>query len=135
MKRKIVFGWFLIFAIGLSPFSTACAFAQENENFILGTWRLAGELPKTGGGRSFSWFLEWTFADGNFVQTGYPPLRQEGKYRIVKKEDDKLTLELYEQKGTFGTEDKQIEIVVDKKKLKIDGKADFTRVEKKKQNG
>ncbi|CAN5819364.1 hypothetical protein BH20ACI4_BH20ACI4_17720 [soil metagenome] len=41
-------------------------------------------------------------------------------------------LELYEQSGNFGTEDKQIEIVIDAEKetLKIDGKEGFKRVKK-----
>jgi hypothetical protein len=54
---------------------------------------------------------------------------QKGKYRIVKSEDAKLTLELYEQSGNFGTKDKTIEIQVDRKKgiLNIDGKEGFRR--------
>jgi hypothetical protein len=132
MRKKTLFRLFLIFAIGLSPVLGYSVFAQDSEKFIQGTWRLEGELPKNESGRTFSWFLEWTFSNGAFVQTGYPPLRQEGKYRIVKKESSKLTLELYEQTGNFGTENKQIEIVIDKKKkkLKIDGKTGFTRVKK-----
>lgn len=55
---------------------------------------------------------------------GYPPLSQKGKYRIVKTEDNKLTLKLYEQSGNFGTKDKQIEVIIDteNKMLKIDSK-------------
>ena len=44
--------------------------------YLQGTWRAAGETPDR-----HTWFLEWTFKDGRFKQTGYPPIKQEGKYR------------------------------------------------------
>lgn len=68
--------------------------------------------------------------DGKFSLHGYPPLNQEGRYRITKTEGAKLTLELYEQKGNFGTENSQIEVVIDKHKdkLKIKGQEPFSRV-------
>ena len=95
---------------------------------------MTGELPKDKSGRSRVWFLEWTFAGGKFLQTGYPPIKQEGKYRVVKQSDDKLTLELYEQKGNFGTKDRRVEIVIDEKneRLKIWNQENFSRVENKK---
>ena len=123
-----------IAALGLTPFSSCVISAQDHETFIQGKWRLEGEHPKNESGRAMSWFLEWTFADGKFLQTGYPPIKQEGKYRVVKQSDDKLTLELYEQKGNFGTNDRRIEIVIDKKneRLKIWNQENFSRVENKK---
>lgn len=134
MMRKLLLGLISIAALGLMPFSSCVISAQDDETFIQGKWRLVGEFPKDKSGRSRVWFLEWTFADGKFLQTGYPPIKQEGKYRIVKRDEDKLTLELYEQKGTFGTKDRQIEIVIDKKnkRLKIMKQEGFSRVENKK---
>ncbi|MCY7347350.1 MAG: hypothetical protein LH614_14135, partial [Pyrinomonadaceae bacterium] len=131
MMRKLLLGLISIAALGLMPFSSCVISAQDDETFIQGKWRLVGEFPKDKSGRSRVWFLEWTFADGKFLQTGYPPIKQEGKYRIVKRDEDKLTLELYEQKGTFGTKDRQIEIVIDKKnkRLKIMKQEGFSRVE------
>lgn len=136
MKKSLLFVWFFAFVIGLSACS---AVAQDNSKniskddpagYILGTWRLDGELPPNNTGHGFHWFLEYTFnTHGTFMLTGYPPLMQKGKYRVVKNEDDKLTLELYEQSGNFGTKDKRIEILIDKEKqiLKIDGKEGFKR--------
>src|SRR5918911_5752344 len=83
---------------------------KTEEDFIQGMWRLTGE----NGGRA--WFLEWTFSRGRFDLKGYPPLAQAGKYRIIKVDGHKLTLELYDQKGNFGAETSQIDIVIDKKK-------------------
>lgn len=95
----------------------------ENEKYIQGTWRVTGE----NGGRS--WFLEWTFENGKFKQTGYPPIIQEGKYRVIGETDNKITLELYEQKGTFGDDTRRIEILIDTKtnQLTISGTRGFTR--------
>ncbi len=131
MMRKLLLGLISIAALGLTPFSSCVISAQDHETFIQGKWRLVGEFPKDKSGRSRVWFLEWTFADGKFLQTGYPPIKQEGKYRIVKQDEDKLTLELYEQKGTFGTKDRQMQIVVDREneKLKIENHQGFSRVE------
>ncbi len=44
-----------------------------------------------------------------------------------------MTLELYEQKGNFGTEDRQIEIVIDREneKLKIWDAEGFSRIKTK----
>ena len=126
----IISGLFLLFMIGVTSLS-ACA-QQDNQKSIEGKWRLRGELPGKDGKPGMAWFLEWIFTDGKFLQTGYPPISQKGKYRILKKDGDKLTLELYEQSGNFGTEDKQIEIIIDAEKetLKINGKEGFKRVKK-----
>lgn len=132
--RKLLLNLISIAALVLTPFSSCAISVQGHEKFIQGKWRLVGEFPKDKSGRSRVWFLEWTFAGGKFLQIGYPPLKQEGKYRIVRQEDDKLMLELYEQKGNFGNKDQQIEIVVDRKneKLKIWNQEGFSRVKDKK---
>jgi hypothetical protein len=122
MKTTLI-AFFILFiglyAVAKSPFKAE----DENEKFIQGTWRLTGE----NGGHG--WFLEWTFDHGKFDLKGYPPLYQGGKYRIIKTEGNKMTLELYDQDGNFGTENSQIEIVVDKEKdkLMIKGQGPFER--------
>jgi hypothetical protein len=102
---------------------------DANDDAIQGIWYLSGQLPGQDGKPGLSWFLEWTFDHGKFNLNGYPPLHQEGSYRILKTEGNKLTLELYDQKGNFGTDSSRIEIIVDKAKdeLKIDEKGPFTR--------
>lgn len=103
----------------------ASADRKTNEDFIQGMWRLTGE----NGGHA--WFLEWSFDRGRFELKGYPPLAQDGKYRIIKTEGHKLTLELYDQRGNFGTENSQLELVIDKKKdtLMIKGQGPFKRAQ------
>ncbi len=118
----------LLFLALISLFHVADAsfgVADSDEEFIQGTWRLTGENDGHG------WFLEWTFDHGKFDLKGYPPLYQEGKYRIVKTEENKLTLELYDQKGNFGTENSQVEVVPDKSKdtLMIKGQGPLTRIQ------
>jgi hypothetical protein len=102
---------------------------NTGEKMIQGTWHLEGG----GENKTPRWFLEWTFKDGKFNLDGYPPLHQEGSYRVVKTKGDKLTLELFDQKGNFGTEKSQMEVVLDKKQdmLTIKDKGPFTRVYKK----
>lgn len=115
-------------AIALVLFSVAAPLAlsrrKTQEDFIQGMWRMTGEND------GHAWYLEWTFDRGRFDLKGYPPLAQAGKYRVIKTESDKLTLELYDQKGNFGTDNSRLEVVVDKKKdtLMIKGQGPFTRV-------
>jgi hypothetical protein len=99
----------------------------ENEAFIQGTWRAAG------GDGIRAWFLEWTFADGTFKQTGYPPIVQEGRYKVTSATGDRITLELYDQKGTFGAENRELQILIDKpaEQLTISGTKGFTWIEPK----
>jgi len=115
-----------LFFIALISFSSAPARSSTDadEKLIQGTWRLEGS------NNGHSWFLEWKFEHGKFTLKGYPPLYQEGSYKIVKTDGNKLTIELYEQKGNFGTENSQIEIVINKEKdkLKIKGQEPFSRV-------
>lgn len=108
-----------------SSFTIASSAKKTNEDFIQGMWRLTGE---NGG---YGWVLEWTFDKGRFDLKGYPPLAQGGKYRIVKAAGDKLTLELYDQHGNFGTDNSRIELVIDKKHdtLMIKGQGPFKRTQ------
>ena len=115
----------LLIFFSLVGFSFAPKRAPDSdEKQIQGAWRLTGSNGR------HAWFLEWTFEQGKFTLKGYPPLYREGSYRIIKTEGSKLTLELYDQKGNFGTENSQIEIVIDKDKdkLKIKGQGPFSRV-------
>jgi hypothetical protein len=119
---------FPLAALALILFSAAnvasLSAKKTNEDFIQGMWRLTGQNGMYG------WYLEWAFDRGRFDLKGYPPLAQDGKYRIIKAEGNKLTLELYDQKGNFGTENSQLEVVIDKKKdtLSIKGQGPFARV-------
>jgi hypothetical protein len=101
---------------------------DEAEKFIQGKWRVAGESGIR------AWFLEWTFDNGNFKNLGYPPISQEGKYKILSVNSDKITLEFYDQKGNFGTENTTKEILIDRKadRLTISNTNGFARVVEKK---
>ena len=115
----------------ISPFpAQALPADSRDERMIQGTWRLDGNND------GHAWYLQWKFDRGKFTMIGYPPIHQEGSYRITKTGPGRLTLALYDQKGTFGTEDSEIEIVVDRRKnqLKIKGQGPFARVIEKSNN-
>lgn len=102
------------------------AWSQSTESKIQGTWRLDGTNGKT------PWFIEWTFANGNFTQIAYPPISQKGKYKIIEEKGVQIKLEFLEQTGTFGTENRQIIILIDakRKELTIDRNSGFIRKSK-----
>jgi hypothetical protein len=102
----------------------------EPEKYIQGKWRAAGETDR------HTWFLEWTFDNGSFKQSGYPPITQDGKYKVVNVADNKITLELYDQKGTFGEEKSKVEILInpETKQLTISGMKEFSRVNTEQNN-
>src|SRR5689334_21929551 len=109
--RKVIAIIFILL-VGLLQIAWSANTPQDsNEGFIQGSWRIDGQLPGNGGNR-MSWFQEWKFDQGKFEENGYPPLSQSGSYRVLKSDGDKLTLELYDQKGTFGTENSELQIVV-----------------------
>ena len=123
---KLILSLLFVALIGFS-FAPARA-TDSDEKFIQGTWRLEG----SNGGHS--WYLEWKFTpEGKFTLEGYPPLFQAGSYRLTKTGPGTLALELYDQKGNFGTENSQIEIVMDRRKdeLKIKGQGPFSRAKVK----
>ena len=121
--RRLVVRWIWAFAV-------AFHYNGENEKYIQGAWRVDGANGKN------SWFLQWAFDNGNFKQTGYPPITQEGKYRVVSNSGDKLTLELYEQKGTFGDETRKIEILINRaeSQLTISSTKGFKRIGERQNN-
>ncbi|HKQ99787.1 MAG TPA: hypothetical protein VJT09_03890 [Pyrinomonadaceae bacterium] len=109
----------------VSPSLAPARFADSrDEKLIQGTWRLDGNND------GHAWYLQWKFDHGKFTMIGYPPLRQEGSYRITKTGPGTLVLALYDQRGNFGTEDSEIGIAVDRRKdqLKIKGQGPFARV-------
>ena len=101
-----------------------------NEQFVQGAWRAAGNLGNEEEA-SHAWFLEWKFENGSFEQTGYPPITQKGKYEVLDDRDDLLRLRLYDQEGTFGKDERTIEIRIDREQgtLAIDRTVGFTRLE------
>ena len=124
---KIFFAFILLLAIACS--SIFGLMNNENEKFIQGKWQVAGE-HMSNSGESHTWFLEWEFENGRFIQNGYPPILQEGNYKIIESKDNTLKLKLYRQNGTFGEKDSELIIVIDREKenLRIDGKNQFTKV-------
>ncbi len=110
-------------AILLIPLLVACGPADPNEKFIQGTWTASGAIDD-----GHAWFLDWTFKDGSFEVTGYPPLHQTGKYQIVSSDGDTLTLKLTDQQGDWPTDDREMTIFIDtaNETLKIDNQGPFT---------
>jgi hypothetical protein len=104
--------------------------SSQNEGFLQGSWRLAGE-HKEEDGASRAWFLEWKFENGRFEQKGYPPILQKGAFKVVSDKDDRLLLRLSDQEGTFGKKEREIEIVIHRAagEIDIDRSAGFQRLE------
>lgn len=138
MNMKLLTPWPLV-AVALSALTPARLVAadgvpaanQTPAQRLLGTWHIDGYADQKA--RRGRWFLEWTFADGKFKEDGYPPLEQSGSYRVLSSQGNKLTLELYAQKGTFGSKNGRLDIAVDPKQdqLKIGTNGPFKRVKPK----
>jgi len=108
----------------------ACSAVQPitpdtNAQFIQGQWSYSEDL---GGGLAS--VLTWDFRAGHFTLEGYPPLFQEGDYRVMKSEGDTVILRLVNQSGDLPTDDREIEIILDRgaETLMIDGQGPFHRV-------
>lgn len=117
----------LIVIVALGAFCSGLNSPQSaNDQFIQGEWRLAGEQK----GGEHAWLLEWRFDGGTFRHSGYPPIGQEGKYRILMEREDVLELELYDQNGTFGPDVSLLKIRIrrDNDTLRIDDRPGFKRV-------
>lgn len=121
MRRPIVISLALLLAATL-----ACSTLMmgETERFIQGTW-----AHGTDSGDGHGTYLELTFTPGGFRLWGYPPLEQTGRYRVVGEAADTLTLRLTGQAGDFGTDDRDMVIVLDRaaNTLMIDGGGPYTR--------
>jgi len=115
-----------------ASFPVASQTTASGDEEIQGTWYLSGQVKDRNGQPGLSWFLEWTFDQGKFNLSGYPPLHQEGSYRIIQREGKRLTLELYDQQGNFGTDTSRIEIIIQKNKdrLMIKGQGPFKRTKR-----
>lgn len=94
-----------------------CAPRLGSDANFFGTWKDEERLPD-----GFASYLQWTFKrNSTFKLEGYPPLIQEGKFRVEKIEGNKVTLFLFEQKGDLPTEDRLLPLVVGNNTLTIDG--------------
>jgi hypothetical protein len=114
----------------IGKYQGSAAVSNGAEKLIQGTWRVEGMND------GYRWFIEWTFENGKFKQTGYPPIIQEGKYRVLRSTNERITLELCEQQGTFGSESRELQISIDKEEnqLTISGTRGFTRSDAEKIN-
>ena len=123
---------FLLVILLAASFPPASQTADTGDEEIQGTWYLNGQVKGKDGQPGMSWFLEWSFDQGKFNLAGYPPLHQKGSYRIIKREGSRLTLELYDQQGNFGTDTSRIDIIIQENKdhLMIKDQGPFKRTRK-----
>lgn len=128
---KLITAFVLVFSIACGSIMDL---KSENEKFIQGKWHLAGTLGDESENRA--WYLEWEFKDGEFTQSGYPPIMQKGKYKVIESKENTIKLKLYKQKGTFGEEDSELTIIIDKdnKTLTINNRKGFKKVSKDKKD-
>ena len=108
----------------------ACSALQQitpdtTTQFIQGQWSYSQDL-----GDGFFSNLTWDFRTGHFTLEGYPPLYQEGDYRVLTSDGDNVTLRLINQSGDLPSDDRDLEIVLDRsaETLMIDGQGPFHRV-------
>ncbi len=93
----------------------ACVPTVSSQDFLLGAW-LRSERIASG----FTSFVRWEFrANGTFLQTGYPELTQQGRYRILEDNNDLLKIRFFEQSGTFGTDDRELQIQINRTRDEI----------------
>ena len=98
----------------LSSF-VACVPTGSSKDFLIGAW-FRSETISAG----FTSFVRWEFrADETFLQTGYPPLTQQGRYRILESDNDLLKIRLFEQSGTFGTDDRDLMVQINRARNEI----------------
>lgn len=80
MKQKIVFA-----ILGVSLFAWGCTlFSQPFE----------GQWSASGSENNFSWYTTYTFKQGAYTISGYPPLSEKGTYTITTAVDQTFTLRL-----------------------------------------
>ena len=118
----------LAILVALIVVSCANPILDANEQFIQGSWFYWRQIEQVG----FTYWIRWTFEQGRFKQEGRL-LHIEGRYRIVKSDDDQLTLELSEVSDEIGQRielsEPQINIVIDRNTgiLTIKQEGSFTR--------
>jgi hypothetical protein len=125
MLRRLALAWCVLILPALACSAVEQVTPDTNAQFIQGQWSYSEDL---GGG--FASVLTWNFRAGHFTLEGYPPLFQEGDYRVVKSEGDTVILRLVNQSGDLSTDDRDIEIILDRsaETLMIDGQGPFHRV-------
>lgn len=111
----------LILLFSFSFIAQNCAWGiSAQEKFIQGEWEGREEgthpPPPEMKGPTLGIYVNWKFNKGNFNFVGYPPLKQEGKYRVIKETPDSITLEFYDQKGDWGSEKSQRTFFINRSK-------------------
>ena len=107
--------WALL--IGLSLLlGMGCASMSTQERSLQGVWYASGQIPQT----RLSWQGEWTFAQGAYKQTGYPPISVTGRYEILSVQKGALKVRLFKSKGTFPNDRTYvIQLLPAKRQIKI----------------
>ena len=91
---------------------TGCMMSEQ-EKFIQGTWSFSDDLPSENpDDKPMSFYLKWTFDNGQFSVDGYPPLQQSGNYSVLENQNDSLKLLMTDQQGDWGTENSNCIIVI-----------------------
>ncbi len=112
----------------LSMVLTGCT--DRNEAFIQGTWIYAE--PSVGGiTPQSSVHTNWSFDRGRVEAHSCCDFRpgMTGRYRIVRSEDDQLSLELYDLEGAIDRDALEIDLILNRTResLTIQGTGPFLR--------
>lgn len=115
----------LSLAVALGTMLTACA-APDPAPALAGGWTFSQDL-----GQGFGAYLTWSFAGDRFTLEGYPPLRQEGRFRLIERRDHTYRIQLFAQSGDLPADEREILVVYDPTAdtLMIDGQGPYRRAE------
>ena len=74
---------------------------SDNEKFIQGTWYLDGSTPQ-----GLGWYKKWSFKNGKYRMTGYPPIDRFGSYKKISETSDAIEILLKPDEKSEGQERK-----------------------------
>ncbi len=96
-----------------------------NKNFILGQWERKGLSPD-----GEAWSFRYIFENNSVEMKGIPDFYAKANYRIIKEDENLLSLELANIEGNIEHEQAILMVAVDRKgdRLTIDGKSSYKRV-------
>jgi hypothetical protein len=123
-KRSLYF----LILFSLAAVLSGCM--SENDKFIQGRWYYSDpHLQKVIAESAQESF--WTFDNGTYsrYECCFAEVSETGRYEIIKSEEDKLVLELFNRNGSVKAERAQIAVAIDRDggTIKIGRAGPFTR--------
>lgn len=106
----------------------SCRAMGSGEAFLQGTWHHSGTLDPDSPNGGFSYFIEHAFHKGKYVKKGYPPIYEEGSYRVTEDGNDRVVLEITIKTESGETNKSTMTLTLDRQNGKInDGNFDYVK--------